>query len=153
MTVVHSQGISRKGRLPIPLLLALAVTVASLPLMACGQSGSSAERAAASPVKTAIVKLLPRDASVEPPWNGRFVQVNVRTDKPQSLDAVDWRVFVNGMEPKLDKAPSVLPYAPHQAVVAFTFRAPFGDPGTYTFKVVYAPTGGQKVERSWKYRW
>jgi hypothetical protein len=136
--------------------LALAVTLAllaALSLAACGSSGSSASDSTAAPVKTSITAGVPKDASSEPPWNGRFVQVNVTTARPAAMRPEDWHVSVNGKEPELDKGASILPYAPHGAMVAFVFRAPYTDLGTYKFRVVYAPKDGPKVERSWEYKW
>jgi hypothetical protein len=127
--------------------------LATIVLGACGSSDSASTQASAAPVKTAIIKLLPRDASAEPPWNGRFVQVNVRANQPGKMDPADWRVFVNGKEPELENAPSILPYSASEAIVAFMFQAPYGDPGTYAFRVVYAPKGGPKVQKSWEYKW
>ena len=135
------------------LLALLAATLAALGLAACGSSDSASSQASAGPVKTTIIKLLPRDASAEPPWNGRFVQVNVRAAQPGKMDPGDWRVFVNGKEPELENAPSILAYSPSEAIVAFMFRAPYGDLGTYEFRVVYTPKGGPKVEKSWEYKW
>ena len=131
---------------------ALVIAVfAALVLAGCGSSEPAAGDAAATAVKTAIIKLLPRDASAEPPWNGRFVQVNVRVADPGKMDPGDWRVFVNGKEPELEKAPSVLPYSQTEAIVAFMFQAPYGDPGAYEFRVTYAPEGEPKVQKSWEY--
>jgi hypothetical protein len=134
------------------MLATLAVVLATLALAACG-SGSAEPGGSAAPIKTTITAVLPKDASAEPPWNGRFVQVDVTTAKPDALRAEDWRVFVNGKQPELDKPASILPYAPHAATVAFIFRAPYGDLGTYEFRVVYAPEDGAEVERSWQYQW
>jgi maltose-binding protein MalE len=135
-----------------PLLAALAL-LAACALAACGSSGSPSADSSAAAVKTAITAWMPKDASSEPPWNGRFVQVDVTTAEPDAMRAEDWRIFVNGNEPKLDKPASILPYAPHAATVAFVFRAPYGDAGTYAFRVVYAPKDGAKVERAWEYEW
>jgi hypothetical protein len=134
------------------MLATLAVVLATLALPACG-SGSAEPGESAAPIETTITAVLPEDASSEPPWNGRFVQVDVTTAKPDALRAEDWRVFVNGEQPELDKPASILPYAPHAATVAFIFRAPYGDLGTYEFRVVYAPEGGVEVERAWQYQW
>jgi len=136
--------------------LALAVTLAllaALSLAACGSSGSSAADSTTAPVKTSITAGVPKDASAEPPWNGRFVQVNVATAKPGALRPEDWHVTVNGKEPQFDKGASILPYSPHGAMVAFSFRTPYTDLGTYEFHVTYAPKDGPKVERSWEYKW
>jgi hypothetical protein len=127
--------------------------VAALSLAACGSSGSSKADASAAPVKTAITAGVPKDASSEPPWNGRFVQVNVSTAKPGAMRPEDWHVSVNGKEPELDKPASIQPYSPHCALVAFVFRTPYTELGTYKFQVVYAPKGGAKVERAWNYKW
>lgn len=153
MRSAHSHRPRVATRSPLAALAVLVAALATLGLTACGSSDSTSSQASASPVTTAIVKLLPRDASVEPPWNGRFVQVNVRATAPGKMDPADWRVFVNGKEPELEKAPSILPYAPTEAVVAFMFQAPYGDSGTYEFRVVYAPKGGPKVQKSWEYKW
>jgi hypothetical protein len=152
MRVFRSRRLRTAAR---SLLLALVATIAvgaSSGLVACG-SADSAAGPAASPVKTAVVKVLPRDASAEPPWNGRYVQVNVRAAEAASMKPTDWRVFVNGKEPDLDKAPSILPFSPTEAVVSFMFSAPYGDPGTYEFRVVYAPKTGQKAEQTWEFAW
>jgi hypothetical protein len=150
MKVAHSERPGAAVRL-LGMLIAV-VTLGMLgALPACGASGSGSEDVGAAPVKTAITEVLPRDSAAEPPWNGRFVQVNVRAQKPGAMAPGDWRVFVNGKEPELDKAPSVLPYAPHEAVVAFVFQTAYGDIGTFEFRVVYAPKGGKKAERSWDY--
>jgi hypothetical protein len=135
---------------------ALAVTlalVAVLSLAACGSSGSSAADETAGPVKTSITSGVPKDASSEPPWNGRFVQVNVTTAKPGAMSPDDWSVTVNGKEPELDKPVSILAYSPHGATVEFVFRVPYTDLGTYEFHVAYTPKDGPKVERSWDYKW
>jgi hypothetical protein len=134
-------------------LVPLAVLVVMLGLAACGSSDPASGQSSAGAVKTAIIKLLPRDASAEPPWNGRFVQVNVRVAEPGKMDPGDWRVFVNGRQPELEKMPSILTYSASEAIVAFMFQAPYGDPGTYEFRVVYAPEGGPKVQKSWAYKW
>jgi hypothetical protein len=151
MKVAHSERPGAAVRLLLGALIAVVILGMLGTLPACGSSGSRSEDVGAAPVKTAITEVLPRDAAAEPPWNGRFVQVNVRTQKPGAMDPGDWRVFVNGKEPELDKAPSVLPYAPHGAVVAFVFRTPYGDAGTFEFRVVYAPKGAKEAERSWDY--
>jgi hypothetical protein len=88
-----------------------------------------------------------------PPWNGRFVQVTVRAPSPQKLAASDWSVYVDGKEQRLAGPPNILPYAPDAATVAFVFATPFTDFVDYRFRVVYAPGGGRKVERSWLYKW
>ena len=116
-------------------------------------SDSSSTQASASPVKTAIIKLLPRDASAEPPWDGRFVQVNVRVAEPGKMDPGDWSVFVNGEEPELQQQPSILAYSADEAIVAFLFQTPYGDHGAYEFLVVYTPKGGSRVQKSWEYQW
>lgn len=134
-------------------LSAAALSLAMLSLAACGSSGSSKADASAAPVKTSITAGVPKDASSEPPWNGRFVQVNVTTAKPGAMRPDDWHVTVNGKEPELDKPASILPYSPHGAMVAFAFRTPYTDPGTYEFHVAYTPEDGAKVERSWDYKW
>ena len=134
-------------------LLAALSLGAALSLVACGSSGSSTADSSAASVKTTMTAGVPKDASSEPPWNGRFVQVNVTTAKPGAMRAQDWHVSVNGKEPELDKPASILPYSPHGAMVAFVFRAPYTDLGTYKFDVAYAPKDGPKVERSWDYKW
>jgi hypothetical protein len=151
--VEHSERKRTRIHLPVACLTALTLVVVALLLTAgCGSSDPE-QTASAAPVKTAITKVMPRDASAEPPWNGRFAQVNVRVAKPGAMDPGDWRVFVNGKEPELERAPSILPYAASEAVVAFMFKAPYGDLGTYEFRVVYAPKGAQKVQQSWEYKW
>lgn len=140
-------------RLVLAGLAAAATAGLALALCGCGSSGASPPAPSTAPVKTAIVKLLPRDASAEPPWNGRFVQVNVRTAEPAAMDPGDWRVFVNGRQPELEKPPSILPFSATAAVVAFSFEVPYGDPGTYAFRVVYEPAGGPKVQQAWEYAW
>jgi hypothetical protein len=134
-------------------LIAALALVAAFSLVACGSSGSSTADSSAAPVKTTMTAGVPKDASSEPPWNGRFVQVNVTTAKPGAMRAQDWHVSVNGKEPELDKPASILPYSPHGAMVAFVFRTPYTDLGTYRFRVVYAPQDGPKVERAWDYKW
>ena len=141
-----------RARLSVLLLAALAL-LAACALAACGSSDSPSPDSSTAAVKTTVTAWMPKDASSEPPWNGRFVQVDVTTAKPDALRAEDWRVFVNGEEPELDKPASILPYAPHAATVAFVFRAPYDDLGTYEFRVVYAPKGGARVERTWEYEW
>ena len=47
--------------------------------------GGDAGQASPAPVKSEITKWMPKDASSEPPWNGRFVQVNVRVAKPGAM--------------------------------------------------------------------
>jgi maltose-binding protein MalE len=140
------------ARVSVLLLAALAL-LAACALAACSSSDSPSPDSSEAAVKTTVTAWMPKDASSEPPWNGRFVQVDVTTARPDALRAEDWRVFVNGEEPELDKPASILPYAPHAATVAFVFRAPYGDLGTYEFRVVYAPEGGARVERSWQYQW
>lgn len=149
MRSAHSHLPRAAGSVLVP----LAVLVVMLGLAACGSSDPGPGQASAGAVKTAIIKLLPRDASAEPPWNGRFVQVNVRVAEPGKMDPGDWRVFVNGKQPELEKAPSILTYSASEAIVAFMFQAPYGDPGTYEFRVVYAPKSGAKVQKSWAYKW
>ena len=142
------------GRLTrFALAVTLALVAALSPLAACGSSGSSAADATAAPVKTSITSGVPKDASSEPPWNGRFVQVNVTTAKPGAMSPDDWSVTVNGKEPELDKPVSILAYSPHGATVEFVFRTPYTDLGTYKFRVTYTPKDGPKVERSWDYKW
>ena len=153
MTDAPRQQLQTGIRLRLAALVVLAVVAAALTLTACGSSDDDAGQPAAAPIKSEITKWMPKDAAAEPPWNGRFVQVNVRVAKPGAMDPGDWRVFVNGEEPELEKAPSILPYAASEAVVAFMFEAPYGDLGTYEFRVVYAPKGGQKVQQSWEYKW
>jgi len=133
-------------------LTALAAVAAAVALTACGSSDPPPTTgASARPVTTEIIAVLPKDASSEPPWNGRFVQVNVRTARPEAMRPADWRVYVNGRRPALEEGPSVLPYAPTEAIVAFVFSAPLGDPGACRFRVVYAPKGEKKIQRSWAY--
>lgn len=134
------------------LLVPLTVLVAALGLSACGPSGSSSQAPGAA-VKTAIIKLLPGDASVEPPWDGRFVQVNVRVAEPGKMDPSDWAVFVDGKKPELRQPPSILAHSADEAIVAFSFQTPYGDPGAYEFLVVYEPEGGSRVQKSWEYVW
>lgn len=133
-------------------VLIAAALAAAATLAACGSSASSSD-ASPSPVKTAIVKVLPRDASVEPPWNGRFVQVNVRVPDASAMDPADWHVTVNGKQPELDRAPSILPFSSSEATVAFMFRTPYTDTGAYRFRVAYTPKDGQKAEQAWEYTW
>jgi len=139
-------------RLVLASLAAVLTVAALLGVAACGSS-DDAGQASPSPVKSEITRWMPKDALSEPPWNGRFVQVNVRVAKPGAMEPGDWRVLVNGKEPELEKEPSILPFSPSEATVAFVFSAPFGDLGTYEFRVVYAPKGGLKVQKSWEYRW
>ena len=140
-------------RLVLASLTAVLVAAAMLGIAACGSSDGDAGQASPAPVKSEITRWMPKDASAEPPWNGRFVQVNVRVAEPDAMDPADWRVFVNDKEPELEKPPSILPFSPSEATVAFVFSAPYGDLGAYEFRVVYAPKGGQKVQRSWEYKW
>ena len=141
------------GRLQRLALVAALALLMALSLAACGSSGSAAADASAAAVKTTMTAGVPKDASSEPPWNGRFVQVNVTTGKPGAMRPGDWHVSVNGKQPELDKPASILPYSPHGAMVAFVFRTPYTDLGTYEFRVVYAPKGGPRVERAWDYKW
>ena len=97
------------GRAALVALAAAVVLLAALSLAACGSSGSSTADSTAAPVKTSITAGAPKDASSEPPWNGRFVQVNVTTAKPAAMRPEDWHVSVNGKEPELDKGASILP--------------------------------------------
>ena len=142
-------------RLVLASLAAVLTVAAMLVVAACGSSAGDAGQASPgpAPVKSEITKWMPKDASSEPPWNGRFVQVNVRVARSGAMDPGDWRVFVNDKEPELEKVPSILPFSPSEATVAFVFSAPYGDLGTYRFRVVYAPTGGQKVKQSWEDQW
>jgi hypothetical protein len=140
-------------RLVLASLAAVLTAAAMLGVAACGSASGDAAQASPEPVKNEITKWMPKDASSEPPWNGRFVQVNVRVAKPGAMDPADWRVFVNGKEPELEKAPSILPFSSSEATVAFVFSSPYGDLGTYRFRVVYAPKGGKKVQRSWEFKW
>jgi len=140
------------GRPAIVCVLVVTMALATIALAACGSSGSSPGSSPAAVVKTAITAGIPKDESSEPPWNGRYVQVDVTTAKPGAMRASDWHVFVNGKEPKLEKPTNILPYSTHAALVAFVFQAPYTDFGTYRFRVVYSPGGGPKVERSWDYR-
>jgi hypothetical protein len=132
---------------------AVVILVAACGLAACGSSASPSPTGGATAVKTAITAGVPKDESAEPPWNGRYVQVDVTAATPGAMRPEDWRVFVNGKAPELDKPASILPYAPHAATVAFVFRTPYTDLGTYALRVVYAPQGTPKVERSWDYKW
>ena len=137
-----------------PLLAALVALASAVALSACGSSGATASGASSPGAKpVAITAVLPQDAATEPPWNGRFVQVTVRAPSPQKLMAKDWSVFVNGKEQRLVSPPNILPYAPDAATVAFVFTTPFTDFVDYRFRVVHAPEGGRKVERSWLYKW
>ena len=137
-----------------PLLAALVALAGAVALCACASSGTTASGASSPGARTvAITAVLPRDAATEPPWNGRFVQVTVRAPSPQKLAASDWSVFVNGKKQRLAGPPNILPYAPAAAIVGFVFATPFTDFVDYKFRVVYAPDGGRKVERSWLYKW
>jgi hypothetical protein len=156
----HVRVFGRVTHLSLAVTLALAaalclaaLSLAALSLAACGSSGSSKADASAAAVNTTITAGVPKDESSEPPWNGRFVQVNVTSAKPGAMSPGDWHVTVNGKEPELDKPASILPYSPHGAMVAFVFRAPYTDLGTYRFRVTYTPKDGPKVERSWDYKW
>ena len=137
----------------VALLLALAALAGAVALTACGASGTTASGASPGAKAVTITAGLPKDASTEPPWNGRFVQVTVRAPSPEKMAAGDWHVFVNGKERSLASPPNILPYAPGTATVAFVFAAPFTDFVDYRFRVAYAPQGGKKVERSWLYKW
>jgi hypothetical protein len=152
--VLDSEGVGRLSRSTARsvVLLLVALAIGGGILAACGSSGSVGAPAA-SPKKVAITAVLPMDAASEPPWNGRFVQVTVSAPQPAAMAAQDWKAYVNGKKQPLAGAPSILPFAPGAATVGFVFQAPFGDLGEYTFKVVYAPAGGPKVERSWRYQW
>jgi hypothetical protein len=138
------------------MLVALATAIllpVTLSFTACGSSNSPSSDSSAAPIKTSITAGVPKDASSEPPWNGRFVQVNVTTARPGAMRPEDWHVTVNGKEPELDKPASILPYSPHGAMVAFSFTTPYTDLGTYSFHVSYAPGDAPEVERSWDYKW
>ncbi len=149
-----SRQSDRGLRCVAPLLAALVALVGAIALSACGGSGATASGAASPGARTvAITAVLPQDAATEPPWNGRFVQVTIRAPSPQKLAASDWSVYVDGKERRLADPPNVLAYAPDAATVAFVFAMPFTDFVDYQFRVVYAPAGGQKVERSWLYKW
>lgn len=148
----HHASTAQAGRAALAAAVAALVLIA-LTLTACGSPGSSSAGASAAAVKTTITGGVPKDASSEPPWNGRFVQVDVTADEPGAMRSSDWHVFVNGQEPKLEKPASILVYAPHAAIVAFVFRAPYTNLGKYRFRVVYAPRNGSKVERAWDYAW
>jgi hypothetical protein len=138
----------------IGILALLAALAGASALAACGSSGATAPGdSPAGAVTVAITGALPKDARTEPPWNGRFVQVTVRTASPAAMAARDWSVFVNGSKQPLARPPDILPYAADAATVAFLFRAPYGDLGTYRFRVVYSPPGGPKAERAWRYDW
>jgi hypothetical protein len=135
-------------------LLLLVTLAAALALAACGSSGTAASGASPGAAKTvAITGGLPKDASTEPPWNGRFVQVDVRAPSPEKLAPDDWSVSVDGKKQQLAQSPDIHPYAADAATVVFIFAAPYGDLGEYRFRVVYAPAGGPKVVRSWRYDW
>lgn len=149
----HPRLFSTTVRLVRTALALLVAATAVHGLAACGSTGPSSPQASATPVATRIVGWLPKDAAAEPPWNGRFVQVDVRVAEPARMDPADWRVFVNGQEPDLDKEPSILPYSPTEATVAFVFKEPYGELGTYELRVVYAPEDGEKVLRSWQFVW
>jgi hypothetical protein len=153
MIRVSRQSDRSLGRVA-PLLAALVALAGAFALSACDSSGATASGASSPGAKTvAIIAVLPQDAATEPPWNGRFVQVTVRSPSPQKLAASDWSVFVDGKEQRLVGPPNILPYAPDAATVAFVFATPFTDFVAYRFRVVYAPDSGRKVERSWLYKW
>ena len=148
-----SRQSDRSPRHVAPLLAALVALVAGVALSACS-SGATASGTASPGARTvAIAAVLPQDAATEPPWNGRFVQVTVHAPSPQKLAASGWSVFVDGKRQRLVSPPNILPYAPDAATVAFVFATPFTDFVAYRFRVVYAPDGGRKVERSWLYKW
>jgi hypothetical protein len=134
--------------------LLLVTLAAALALAACGSSGSAASGAWPGGAKTvAITGGLPKDAATEPPWNGRFVQVDVRAPSPAKLAPEDWSVSVNGKRQPLARPPDIHPYAADAATVVFIFAAPYGDLGKYRFRVAYKPAGGSNVVRSWRYDW
>jgi hypothetical protein len=153
MTGPSREPLRTRGRPALAALAAALAVVAAFSLAACGSSGSSSAGSTAAAVKTTIIAGIPKDASSEPPWNGRFVQVDVTTAKPGAMRPGDWHVSVNGKAPELDKPASILPYSPHGAMVAFVFRIPYTDLGTYRFDVAYTPKVGPRVERSWAYKW
>ena len=159
MTSAHGEPPRTAGRRkPIPgyVILTLVLFLAlpgAISLAACGSAGSPVADPSAAAARTAITAGVPKDESSEPPWNGRFVQVDVTAARPGQMRASDWHVFVDGKAPQLEKPATILPYAPHAALVAFVFRAPYTELGTYRFRVVYAPEGGPRVERSWDYKW
>jgi len=137
----------------VALLLALAALAGAVALTACGASGTTASGASPGAKAVTITAGLPKDASTEPPWNGRFVQVTVSAPSPEKMAASDWHAFVDGKERPLASAPNILPYAPGAATVAFVFATPFTDFVDYRFRVVYAPQGGKKVQLAWLYKW
>ena len=153
--MIHVSRQSDRGlRGVAALLAALVALVGAIALSSCDSSGATASGTASPGARTvAIAGVLPRDAATEPPWNGRFVQVTVRAPSPQKLAASDWSVYVDGKEQRLASPPNILPYAPDAATVAFVFATPFTDFVDYRFRVMYAPEGGRKVERSWLYKW
>jgi hypothetical protein len=151
MTGPSREPLSTPGH-PTRVALAVAlVLIAALALSACGSPGPSDADSTATPIRTSITSGIPQSASSEPPWNGRFVQVDVTTARPGAMRPEDWHVSVNGKRPELDKPASILPYSPHGAMVAFVFRTPYPDLGTYTFHVTYSPKDAPQVERSWDY--
>ena len=135
------------------LLAALTALAAALALSACGTAGTTASGASPGAKPVTIAAGLPKDATTEPPWNGRFVQVTVSAPSPEKMSAGDWHVFVNRKERALASAPNILPFSRDAATVAFVFATPFTDFVDYRFRVVYAPKGGKRVERSWLYKW
>jgi len=148
-----SRQSDRNARRVVLLLAGLAALAGAVALTACGTSDTAASGASPGAKPVTITAGLPRDAATEPPWNGRFVQVNVSAPSPEKMSASDWHVFVNRKERPLASTPNILPYAPGAATVAFVFATPFTDFVDYRFRVVYAPEGGKKVERSWLYKW
>lgn len=133
---------------------ALAALASAFALAACGASGTTPSVSPTAGARAVtITGVLPLEAAVEPPWNGRFIQITIRAPEPGTMDERDWSVFVNGKEQPLAKPPAVLPYAADAATVVFVLREPFGDLGDYRFRVVYAPPDGAGVVRAWDYDW
>ena len=139
--------IRTRGRL---VLAAVLIAASMLGVAACGSSDGDAGQASPGPVKSKITKWMPKDASSEPPWNGRFVQVNVRVAKPGGMDPGDWRVFVNGKEPELEKAPASCRSRPARRPSP-SCSLPYGDLGTYE-SAWSTRQGGQKVQQSSSYQ-
>lgn len=135
------------------LLIALAALASAFALASCASSGTTTATPSAGPTRVVITSVLPKDASAEPPWNGRFVQATVQAPTPATMAAGDWCVYVNGKKQSLERPAAIHPFAADAATVVFVFRDPFGDLGEYRFRVVYAPPSGKKVARSWRYDW
>jgi hypothetical protein len=144
-------GVARAGGL---LLAVLVAGTAAAGLCACGSASRDASASASAGSGTVeIAGVLPKDAGSEPPWNGRFVQVDASGSSLAAMAAGDWSVYVDGKKQALAKPPDVRPYAADTATVVFIFRDGFTDLRDYDFRVVYAPPGGPKVKRSWRYVW